>query len=57
MTTAPEPAALACLERTRSAVLNILVAVGCEIAASGFPRTHELEGFDDPMLDPSEPRG
>ncbi len=57
MTTTLDPAALACLERTRSAVLNILVAVGCAIAASGFPRAHELVGFDDPMLDPSEHRG
>jgi hypothetical protein len=31
-----EPAARACLERTRSAVLNILVAVGLTIAASGL---------------------
>jgi hypothetical protein len=31
-----EPAALATLERTRSAVLNILVAEGLGIAASGF---------------------
>src|SRR4051794_3532529 len=31
-----EPAALACLERTRSAVLNVLVAVGAGIAASGW---------------------
>ena len=31
-----EPTALACLERTRSAVLNILVAVGVGIAVSGW---------------------
>ena len=36
MTTTLEPAALRCLERTRSAVLNVLVAVGVGIAASGF---------------------
>jgi hypothetical protein len=34
--TGPEPAALTCLERTRSAVLNILVAVSCGIGASGL---------------------
>jgi hypothetical protein len=33
---APEPAEAACLERTRSAVLNVLVAVGVGIAASGL---------------------
>jgi hypothetical protein len=31
-----EPGALACLERTRSAVLNVLVAVGLGIAVSGL---------------------
>ncbi len=31
-----DPAAVACLERTRSAVLNVLVAVGAGIAASGI---------------------
>src|SRR3954449_9297846 len=31
-----EPAGTACLERTRSAVLNVLVAVGAGIAASGW---------------------
>jgi hypothetical protein len=31
-----QPAVLACLERTRSVVLNILVAVGCGIGASGL---------------------
>jgi hypothetical protein len=31
-----EPAATACLEHTRSVVLNVLVAVGCGIAVSGF---------------------
>ncbi|MDR3638204.1 MAG: hypothetical protein P4L84_30650 [Isosphaeraceae bacterium] len=31
-----EPAAVACLERTRSAVLNVLVGVGLAIALSGF---------------------
>ena len=31
-----EPAATACLERTRSAVLNVLVVVGAGIAASGW---------------------
>jgi hypothetical protein len=31
-----EPAALACLERTRSAVLNVLVGTGLGIAVSGF---------------------
>src|SRR5579872_7063367 len=31
-----EPTVTACLERTRSAVLNVLVAVGCGIAVSGF---------------------
>jgi hypothetical protein len=31
-----EPAALACLQRTRNAVLNILVAVGVGIALSGL---------------------
>ena len=31
-----EPAAAACLERTRSAVLNVLVVVGAGIAASGW---------------------
>jgi hypothetical protein len=31
-----EPAALACLERTRRAVLNILMAVGGGIAISGL---------------------
>jgi hypothetical protein len=33
---APAPAEAACLERTRSAVLNVLVAVGCGIAVSGL---------------------
>ncbi len=31
-----DPEAVACLERTRSAVLNVLVAVGAAIAASGL---------------------
>jgi hypothetical protein len=31
-----EPAALVCLDRTRSAVLNVLVAVGAGIAVSGW---------------------
>ena len=31
-----EPAASACLERTRSAVLNVLIAAGVGIAVSGF---------------------
>src|SRR4051812_37367866 len=31
-----DPATAACLERTRSAVLNVLVAVGAGIAASGW---------------------
>jgi len=31
-----DPAALACLERTRSAVLNVLVVVGAGIAVSGW---------------------
>ena len=31
-----EPAAAACIDRTRSAVLNVLVAVGFGIAASGL---------------------
>jgi hypothetical protein len=31
-----EPPAVACLERTRSAVLNVLVVVGAGIAASGW---------------------
>ena len=31
-----EPSATACLERTRSAVLNVLVVVGAGIAASGW---------------------
>jgi hypothetical protein len=33
---APEPSALACLERTRSAVVNVLMVVGLGIAASGI---------------------
>jgi hypothetical protein len=36
MTTALEPAAGACLRKTRSAVLNVMVAVGVGIAASGL---------------------
>ncbi len=31
-----EPSAEACLDRTRSAVLNVLVAIGAGIAASGW---------------------
>src|SRR4051812_47683629 len=31
-----EPLALACVERTRSSVLNVLVVVGAAIAASGW---------------------
>lgn len=31
-----EPAAVACLERTRSAVLNVLVGAGALVAASGW---------------------
>jgi len=34
--TAPDRATEACLERTRSAVLNVMVAVGAGIAASGL---------------------
>ncbi len=49
MTTTLEPAALACLERTRSAVLNVLVAIGVGIAASGF----FLAGRDRAGLDPT----
>lgn len=47
MTTAIEPAARACLHRTRSAVLNVMVAVGVGIAASGF----FLAGRDPAGLD------
>jgi hypothetical protein len=32
----PEPAAASCLERTRAAVMNILVAVACGIGVSGL---------------------
>jgi hypothetical protein len=30
-----DPASVACVARTRSAILNVMVAVGCGIAASG----------------------
>jgi hypothetical protein len=35
-----DPSAAACLERTRSAVLNVLVVVGAGIAASGWVLGH-----------------
>jgi hypothetical protein len=49
--TGRQPAALACLERTRSAVVSILVAVSCGIGASGLilrwrDRTALLRGSD-----------
>jgi hypothetical protein len=38
-----EPAAIRCLDRTRSVVLDVLVAVGAGIAVSGFVlRSHEV---------------
>jgi hypothetical protein len=51
MTDPLEPAAQECLQRTRSAVLNVLVAVGIGIAASGFFLAGRERGALDPTSD------